>query len=211
MMPQVLEWRTGVKLPALRQWRLYRGLTQTELAQMAGVAQHYLTRVETGRRGCNPSIAHKLAEVLGVDLQVLTKGSDGAAAVSKITSRSLHRAYLKYILAKEVGTAYSVLSEVELMWHCEGFSWGGVLEVISSKERELAFLERELEERRDLPSEVRLFFKEVLREDPDQHIHALAAPLPCLLPIILLGARYLSVVCARPIGRGKASKDSSFG
>lgn len=174
-MPQTPQSRVGVKLPNLKHWRVRRGLSQTELAQMAGVAQPYIARVETGQQGCNPSVAHKLAEVLHVDLHVLTMGSEGATAVSRIASRYLHRAYLKYILTKEAGTSYSALSEVQLKRHCEGLSWEGVLEVISFNKRELAFLQGELEERRDLPSQVRLFFEEVLREAPDKHIRVLGA------------------------------------
>jgi predicted transcriptional regulator len=49
-MPKAPEWRVGVKLPGLREWRMRRGLNQTELARMAEVAQIYLTRIETGRR-----------------------------------------------------------------------------------------------------------------------------------------------------------------
>jgi hypothetical protein len=49
-----------------------------------------------------------------------------------------------------------------------------VLEVISEKKRELEFVERVLEDP-ELPPEVRLFFKEVLRLDADQHIRLLAA------------------------------------
>jgi transcriptional regulator with XRE-family HTH domain len=119
-MPRAPDWRTGAKLPGLRQWRLRRELTQTELAQMAGVNQSYLTRIETGRRGCNPSVAQKLAEILDVDVQELTtepgKAAAGSgetttrpAAASQGTAPYLHRAYLRYILAREVGTSYTAL------------------------------------------------------------------------------------------------------
>jgi transcriptional regulator with XRE-family HTH domain len=184
-MSRAPEWRTGVKLPGLREWRLRRDLTQTELAQMAGVAQNYLTRIETGHRGCNPEVAQKLAEILNVDLQQLTTGPGKAAAaprgttprtaaVSEVTSRYLHRAYLRYLLAKEVGTSYTALSEGELKRHCEGLSWEGVLEVISEKKRELEFVERALEDP-DLPPEVCMFFVEVVRGAPDLDIRILAA------------------------------------
>ena len=46
-MPREPDWRAGAKLPGLRRWRLRRELTQTGLAQMAGVNQSYLTRIET--------------------------------------------------------------------------------------------------------------------------------------------------------------------
>ncbi len=130
-------------------------------------------------------VARRLAEVLEVDLRELVTASEGAGdvpegaaprspAVSGITSRCLHRAYFKYLLTREVGTAYSALSEGELMRYCKGLSWEGVLEVISAKRRELQFLERALEDPR-LPTEVRLFFEEVFREAPDQDLRVLAA------------------------------------
>jgi transcriptional regulator with XRE-family HTH domain len=70
-MPEASEWRGGVKLPGLREWRAHRGLNQTELAQMAGVAQSHLARIESVERRCNPEVAQKLAEILDVDLQEL--------------------------------------------------------------------------------------------------------------------------------------------
>jgi transcriptional regulator with XRE-family HTH domain len=184
-MPRAPDWRTGAKLPGLRRWRLRRELTQTELAQMAGVNQSYLTRIETGRRGCNPSVVQKLAEILDVDVQELTTAPGKAAAGSgETTTRPaaasqgsapyLHRAYLRYILAREVGTSYTALWEGELKRRCEALSWEGVLEVVYARRRELEFLEKALEDP-DLPPEVRLFFEEVVREAPDQDIGVLIA------------------------------------
>jgi transcriptional regulator with XRE-family HTH domain len=162
-MPREPDWRgrAGAKLPGLRQWRLRRELTQTELAQMARVNQSYLTRIETGRRGCNPSVVQKLAEILDVDVQELTtepgKAAAGSgetttrpAATSQGTAPYLYRAYLQYLLAREVGTSYAALWEGELKRRCEALAWEGVLEVGSARRRELNFLEGELEDP-DLP------------------------------------------------------------
>ena len=182
-MPRAPDWRAGAKLPGLRGRRLRRELTQTELARMAGVNQSYLTRIETGRRGCNPSVAQKLAEILDVDVGELTTSpgeeaagagvtTQGTAASPGGTSPHLHRAYLRYILSREVGTSYTALWEGELKRRCEALSWEGVLEVVSARRRELEFLEGELEEP-DLPPEVRLFFEEVVGEASDQDIRVL--------------------------------------
>jgi hypothetical protein len=62
------------------------------------------------------------------------------------------------ILTRQVGTSYSALSE-------------GELEVISEKKRELAFVERVLEDP-ELPPEVRLYFEEVVRQAPETRISA---------------------------------------
>ncbi len=66
----------GLKLPGLRQWRVRCGLTQKELAERVDVPVDYVQRVEQGRRGCNPSVAQKMADALGVDLQELRAGPD---------------------------------------------------------------------------------------------------------------------------------------
>ena len=176
----------GVVLAALRQHRLRRGLTQEELAQKAGVTQNYLTKVERGVRGCNPLVAQKLAEVLGVDLRELVVGPEGEDALPEgfgpkppsrgygVSALYLHRAYLYYVLSKEVGTAFSALSDEDLERYCKDLSWEEVLEMLSSRKRELEFLQGELENPR-LPMDVRLFFEETLREARDRDIRVLAA------------------------------------
>jgi transcriptional regulator with XRE-family HTH domain len=185
-MPEARDWRTGVKLPGLKEWRKRRGLNQTELAQMAGVTQNVLTRVESVQRGCNPEVVQKLAEILDVDLQDLKEepGDEPPApeeppsrppARPVVTCRYIHRAYLQYILAREVGTSYAALSEGELKSHCEGLSLERVLEIISEKKREIEFVEKALEDP-ELPPEVGLFFEEVLSLAPDdENIRLLAA------------------------------------
>jgi transcriptional regulator with XRE-family HTH domain len=185
-MPEASDWRTGVKLPGLRGWRKRRGLNQTELAQMAGVTQNVLTRVESVQRGCNPEVAQKLAEILDVDLQDL-KGEPGdeppappeeppsrPPARPVVTCRYIHRAYLQYILAREVGTSYAALSEGELKKHCAALPLERVLEIISEMNRETEFVERALEDP-ELPPEMRLFFEEIARQAPEANIRLLLA------------------------------------
>src|SRR5215212_6150147 len=103
----------GLRLPGLKHWRRRRGFTQRELARRADLAEGYLWKVESGRRGCNPSVAHVLAELLEVDLQDLrtkydahevqaasTGGAQAASgpARSRVAYRHVHQAYLKILL-----------------------------------------------------------------------------------------------------------------
>jgi transcriptional regulator with XRE-family HTH domain len=97
----------GLKLPGLKRWRMRSGLTQ-QLADRVGARLQYISRVEQGKRGCNRAVAEKMAEVLGVSLQELGAGSDVSG------TRYLHKAYLKVILKREVGSAYLVLDEREI-------------------------------------------------------------------------------------------------
>jgi DNA-binding XRE family transcriptional regulator len=60
--------REALPLPGLKHWRLRRELSQANLARRADLTVDYLSKVETGRRGCNPSIAQHLADLLRVDL-----------------------------------------------------------------------------------------------------------------------------------------------
>ncbi len=173
----------GVRLPSLKHWRLRSGLTQKELAETAGLDGRYITRVETGARGCNLSAAQRLAEVLGVELADLrARPPDGQHPPDEQTRpakpwvpfRNLQRAHLKVLLSREVGSAYSVMSEEALERHCERLSWEGMLEVVSGRRREAEVL-RDMLADADLPEAVRLFVEEVLGAYPDQDIRLLAA------------------------------------
>ena len=50
----------------------------------------YLSKIESGRRGCNPSIAQHLADLLMVDLLDLRRNYDGAKEQQKISRPALH-------------------------------------------------------------------------------------------------------------------------
>jgi hypothetical protein len=54
----------GYRLPGLKHWRLRRGLRQVDLAQRTGEASPQLSKIELVKRGCNPALAQRLAEVL---------------------------------------------------------------------------------------------------------------------------------------------------
>ncbi len=155
---------------------------QQRLAERAGLDQRQLSKIETGRRGCNPSAAQRLAGELGVDVAVLrvhpreqeTPPAKPGASRRRVSPRNLHRAYLGVLLGREVGSAYTAMSEEALERHCEGLTWEGVVEVASGRRREAQVL-RELLGGTALPEEVRPFLEEALGTYPDRDIRLLAA------------------------------------
>ena len=76
----------GFQLPGLKHWRLRRGLSQIELARRADLSTDYLWNVESGRRGCNPSVAQHLADLLKVDLPDLRTKYDDAQEEAQAAS-----------------------------------------------------------------------------------------------------------------------------
>ena len=52
--------------------RKHRGLTQAELARAAKISRPYLTEIETGKKDGSIRAIKALAEVLGVDVGLLT-------------------------------------------------------------------------------------------------------------------------------------------
>jgi hypothetical protein len=87
----------------------------------------------------------------------------------------LHVAYLKMLLSREVGSAYSVMGEEELEKHCKKLSWEEVLEVVEVREQEVAFLEELLKEEADVHPQVGSFLEGVVGAYPDLDIRLLAA------------------------------------
>lgn len=49
----------------VREWRLFRNMTQVELAKAAMIAQAHVSNIEEGKRFPNPDIIAALAEALG--------------------------------------------------------------------------------------------------------------------------------------------------
>ncbi len=155
-----------------------RGLTQQRLAERVGLDQRQLSKIETYRRGCDPSVARRLAGELGVDVAMLRvhPQEQETRPVRKrgVSRRDLHRAYLGVLLGREVGSAYTAMSEGALEEHCEGLPWEGVVGVASCRRREAQLL-RELLGGIALPEEVRSFLEEALGTHPDRDIRLLAA------------------------------------
>jgi len=145
----------------------------------------YVQRVEQGKRGCNRSVAQRIADALEVDLQELRAGSDVGGAGGKrrgdaedsdqrlTAPRYLLRAYLELLLKREVGSAHVMLEERELESFGEGLSVEEFVEIISERRRELEVLEGLLAET-ELHPQVRLFLEELVRERPDEDIRVLA-------------------------------------
>ncbi|HEV7228510.1 helix-turn-helix transcriptional regulator [Brevundimonas sp.] len=53
----------------LTAWRRFRGLTQVDLAQMAGIGQGFLSQLEQGRKTGSPETLESLAQVLGARVE----------------------------------------------------------------------------------------------------------------------------------------------
>ena len=49
-------------------WREYRGLTQQQLAEKAGISAAYLSQIETGKRTGSAEVLQALARALNLDL-----------------------------------------------------------------------------------------------------------------------------------------------
>jgi len=182
--------RGGLPFPGLKHWRLRRELSQAKLARRADLTVDYLSKVESGRRGCNPSIAQHLADLLNVDLLDLRRKYDGAEEQQKvftparparirIAHRQVHQVYLKILLLGVVGSAYAAMDEGAMEKHCEERSWEEVLEAVRARKREIEFLGKVLEDGGvlqdpDLPEEVRSFLESVLESYPALDIWLLA-------------------------------------
>jgi transcriptional regulator with XRE-family HTH domain len=183
----------GLPLPGLKRWRLRRGLSQRDLALRAELSQDHLWKIESGRRGCNPSVAQHLADLLKVDLLDLRRHYDDDAeeeqqrALSRsprptrprLAYRHVHQAYLKIFLIGTVGSAYAAMDEWAIEKYCQERSFEEVLEAVHSRKREIEFLKGVLEaggalEDPNLPQEVRSFLEAVLESYPDLDIRVLA-------------------------------------
>jgi DNA-binding XRE family transcriptional regulator len=62
----------------LRVWREYRGLTQQQVAEAAGISKPYLSQLESGQRKGTTEVLQAIAKVLNVDLDDLVM-SEGEA------------------------------------------------------------------------------------------------------------------------------------
>jgi transcriptional regulator with XRE-family HTH domain len=174
----------GYRLPGLKHWRLQRGLRQIDLANRTDQTQTQLSKIESGQRGCNPALAQQLADVLEVELEDLrTKYADAEAQTASksarpsVAYRHVHRAYLRILLIRAVGSAYATRKEGELERHCQRSSWEEVLEVVRARKREIEVLRELMEDSQvtaGLPEQVRLFLDGTLEGYPDLDIRLLA-------------------------------------
>jgi DNA-binding XRE family transcriptional regulator len=61
----------------IRVWREYRGLTQQQLANAAGISKPYLSQIETGKRIGTTDILSSIAKVLDVSLNEIAGRENG--------------------------------------------------------------------------------------------------------------------------------------
>jgi len=59
----------------IRVWRDYRGLTQQQLAEKAGISKPYLSQLESGKRNGTTDILKAIAHALAVGLEELVDPS----------------------------------------------------------------------------------------------------------------------------------------
>jgi transcriptional regulator with XRE-family HTH domain len=64
----------SIPLPALAAYRRRRGLTQRQLAELAGVAHTTVQQLESLSRGAYPQTMQKLAIAIGVAPEELLRG-----------------------------------------------------------------------------------------------------------------------------------------
>jgi transcriptional regulator with XRE-family HTH domain len=62
----------------LRVWREFRGLTQQEVADAAGISKPYLSQLETGQRRGTTEVLAAIARVLDVALDDLVSPEETA-------------------------------------------------------------------------------------------------------------------------------------
>ena len=60
--------RRSTRLPGLRAARQKRGLTQRELAALAGTGANTVAEIESGRRGGYPKTVRRIADALDTDV-----------------------------------------------------------------------------------------------------------------------------------------------
>lgn len=58
----------------IKVWREYRGLTQQQLANAAGISKPYLSQIETGKRTGTTEILSTIAKALDVSLDEIVGG-----------------------------------------------------------------------------------------------------------------------------------------
>jgi DNA-binding XRE family transcriptional regulator len=68
----ILDQLAAKKASPVKILRKHRGLTQEELAAKAGISRPYLTEIETKRKDGSVRAIKKIAEILEVDVGMLT-------------------------------------------------------------------------------------------------------------------------------------------
>ena len=75
LVPFELAERIADGVHPVRVWREYRGMTAAELATRSGIAQSYLSNIETGRKPGSVKAMKRLADALGVSVDDLIQSA----------------------------------------------------------------------------------------------------------------------------------------
>lgn len=81
----------------IRQLRIRHGWTQGELATALNIDQGFLSRIESGKKGCSVDLFVQLAECFHVSLDLLILGAEGVDH-SKSVSRSQLKADIEELI-----------------------------------------------------------------------------------------------------------------
>lgn len=60
----------------IKVWREYRGLSQAQLAEKAGISVPYLSQMETGKRTGSVESLSAIAKALNMSLDLIVQGED---------------------------------------------------------------------------------------------------------------------------------------
>ena len=66
----------------IRVWRSYRGLTQQQLADQAGVGKLYLSQLESGKRRVEVEVLQRIAQALDLSLEDLATDVEQASLLA---------------------------------------------------------------------------------------------------------------------------------
>jgi transcriptional regulator with XRE-family HTH domain len=107
----------------LRQLRKQKGITQTEIAKLAGVHETHIGRYERGMSRPSAHVVKRLADALGVSADYLIEGSTEDAAKAKFEDRELLRQFQEVqtlpeedkVLVKRFLNAFLVKKKIEEM------------------------------------------------------------------------------------------------
>jgi DNA-binding XRE family transcriptional regulator len=64
-------------------WRKKRGLTQAQLAKIAGIAQGFLSEIEAGHKTGAVDVLRRIASALGISLDDIASTQDRAAIINQ--------------------------------------------------------------------------------------------------------------------------------
>ena len=68
----------------IRQLRIQNGYTQEEVAEKLHIGQGFLSRIESGQKGCSVDLFIQFSEFFHVSLDVLILGSEAETAETKM-------------------------------------------------------------------------------------------------------------------------------